>query len=442
MAIKYVDSNVSSSGDGTSWAQAKKTLAESVAIAAAGDDIYVAHNHAEVSSANIALAFPGTAAAPVRVICVNSSSGAVADTATVTAGTSYTITISGICVSIGVTYSSPATSGIAFSSTSSIYFRIENGALKNTNSGSNPIISVGGGSTGKDCLLELVNSKVSFANASGRLSFNGGRLNWYSTPSAIIGTIPTGGLIRHVGLYAPLIVDIAGVDLSALGSNPIIVNTTQGSGIVTLRNCRLGSGSTVVSGNSATQGGISVEVVNCDSADTNYTFLSAPVQGTVLHETGIYRVGGFSDGDTSLSVRMASGANCSFSTPLELPSRLPIIIPWNGTPGSPITIDLHTLTNGVTLTDRDIWIEVEYIGVSGYTQSVFASDRAGAIASATNQDASTETWAGAGYSGVTTPIKQKLSVTVTPQKKFPIRATVKLARPNTIVLVCPRAVVS
>lgn len=442
MAIRYVDSNVSSSGDGSSWGLAKKTLLEGIAITSAGDDIIIAHNHAEVTTASVTYTVPGTAAAPVRIICVNSTTGEMADTATVTAGASFTLTLAGTCHSIGVTYFSPSSTGITVGSANSVYWKIENGGLRNTYAASNPLISIGNGTSSKDIVLALVNSEVGFAHASGRISMNGGRLIWQDSPNAIVGTIPTGGLIRHFGLFSPLLVELNGLDLSPLGVNPVVINTTQGGGLVVVKNCKLAAGNPVVSGNALTPGGLQVEVINCDSGDSNYTLLAAPAQGSIVHETGIYRVGGFSDGTTTLSLRYTSGTNCSFVFPLELPTTLPIVVPWNGTPGSPITLEVHTLTNGVTLTDRDIWLEARYLGTSGFPLGNLATDRAGQLATATDQDVSSESWAGVGYAGITTPVKQKLSVTLTPTKKYPILLNVKLARPNTAVLVCPRAVVS
>jgi len=49
--IYYVNSNVSTEGDGTSWTNAKDTLDEAINLCSAGDFIYVAEAHAESGSA-------------------------------------------------------------------------------------------------------------------------------------------------------------------------------------------------------------------------------------------------------------------------------------------------------------------------------------------------------------------------------------------------------
>jgi hypothetical protein len=115
------------------------------------------------------------------------------------------------------------------------------------------------------------------------------------------------------------------------------------------------------------------------------------------------------------------------------------ILVWNETVGSPVTIHCHTVTDGVTLTDADCWLEVQSLSTSGFPVSSFVSDSAGVLASASNQDSSTETWT---TTGLTSPIRQRLSVTVTPQEKGWISAVVRVVRPSTTIYVCPKAEVA
>jgi hypothetical protein len=85
-------------------------------------------------------------------------------------------------------------------------------------------------------------------------------------------------------------------------------------------------------------------------------------------------------------------------------------------------------------------VEVEYLGTSGFPLSVTSSDRAATIlATPANQTTSSETWT---TTGLTTPVKQKLSVTFTPQEKGPIIARVYLAKASTTVYVCPEILTS
>jgi hypothetical protein len=114
---------------------------------------------------------------------------------------------------------------------------------------------------------------------------------------------------------------------------------------------------------------------------------------------------------------------------------------WNETTGSSITVTIETVTDNVTLTDAEAWIEVEYLGTSGFPLGIWTSDR---IANATlgtpaNQTSSSETWT---TTGLATPVKQKLAVSFTPQEKGLIRARVAVAKASTTMYYDPLLTVS
>jgi len=176
---------------------------------------------------------------------------------------------------------------------------------------------------------------------------------------------------------------------------------------------------------------------NCDNADTNYRLWVEDYAGSIKSETTIVRSGGASDGTTSLSWKMASSANAEYPVVvLESPE----IVQWNDTTGSAITVTVEVITDNVTLKDDECWLEVQYLGTSGYPLSVFINDcKANVLAGNNPQDTSTETWT---TTGLTTPTKQKLSVTFTPQEKGFLHAVVKLAKASTTVYVDPLLVVT
>jgi hypothetical protein len=127
----------------------------------------------------------------------------------------------------------------------------------------------------------------------------------------------------------------------------------------------------------------------------------------------------------------------------------PEIVRWNETTGSAITVTVDVLHDGaqggspsVNVTDRDIWLEVQYLGTSGFPLSLFATDAASSgspfesnyLATAKDQDASSATWT---TTGMSNPVTQKLSVTFTPQEKGFIHGVVKLALASRTVYVDP-----
>jgi hypothetical protein len=224
---------------------------------------------------------------------------------------------------------------------------------------------------------------------------------------------------------------ISGVDLSNFSSS-LNLCSFGFNGIVIFRDCKLPaswSGSLVTG---TITSGARAELYNCDSADTNYRLIVTDYAGSITSETVIVMTGGASDGTTPLSWKMVSGANAEYPL-VSLCS--PEIVKWNDTTGSAITATVEIITDNVTLTDAECWIEVQYLGTSGFPLSVFVSDaKADILATAANQSSSSVTWT---TTGLGTPVKQKLSVTFTPQEKGFLHAVVHLAKASTTVYVDP-----
>jgi hypothetical protein len=172
-----------------------------------------------------------------------------------------------------------------------------------------------------------------------------------------------------------------------------------------------------------------------DNAGTNYRFSHHRYTGVVREETTVVRAGGASDGTTALSWRMGSSEWAALVFPLESPP----INAWNdGT--SAITLTAEIVNDGVTLKNDECWIEVEYLGSAASPKSTIISNRkTNILATAANQPTSAANWT---TTGLTAPVKQKLSVTFTPAQKGPWTARVMLARPSTTVYVCPKIEVS
>jgi len=176
---------------------------------------------------------------------------------------------------------------------------------------------------------------------------------------------------------------------------------------------------------------------NCDNADTNYRLWIEDYLGTIKHESTIVRSGGASDGTTPLSWIMTSLANAEYPT-LHLYS--PEIAIWNDTTGSSKTVTIEVITDNVTLNDDECWLEVMHLGTSGYPLGSWVTDcKADIMATAAAQASSSETWT---TTGLTTPVKQKLSVSFTPQEKGYIIARVVLAKASTTVYIDPKLTVS
>lgn len=395
--------------------------------------------HAETAASPVTIASPGTSSSPVRVICVNDGAEpptTVAATATFSTTGNSGINFTGMTYYYGMTFTAGNSTGTAsfnIGNAANVFCRFDNCTLAIGSSGTGGRLTIGGGSSNISGLVDFINCHLKFANAS-QIINPACHMNIIGGDIAATGTVPT--TIFAGTQQTKIRCHLNGVDLSAFGSGKNLVTLTNPDGGEYLfQDCKLGASVTVGTGSSTNPGYVEVKLVNSDSADTNYRYHYQYFSGTITHETTIVRTGGASDGTTSISRKMVSSANSKFYLPLESD---PIVI-WNELTTS-ITVTVHVVTDNVTLTDAECWIEVEELGTTGFPLSVIQSDRAADIlATPANQTTSTETWT---TTGLTTPVKQKLHVTFTPAEKGPLKVRVMLAKASTTVYVCPKAEVA
>lgn len=438
MANVYVRSGAGGAGTGADWANAYTTLAAALTAKAAGDDFWVAADHAETQASAMTCTSPGLDANPCRIICVDHTgtvppvSADLRTTATISTTGNNNLTIGGTFYCEGITFTAGATTnnasliiGIGGVSRNQVF---KNCSLRIGGSNISARLTLGN-SGGNSQVIRLINTTLSFASVS-QSAILKTRIFWENTTSALLGTIPT--LLFITTATFTSISRIVGVDLSAAGSGKTLVD--QGIDTIAEVNfldCKLGSSVTIASNNDLFYGSVAVRAVNCDAADTNYRYYWNGYEGTITQETTIIRTDGATDGTTPISLKMVSNANTKFFTPL----RSDWIIFWSDTTGAK-TVAIPVLTDNVTLTDREAWVEVEYLGTSGFPLGIFVSDAAAdALATATNQATdSSSTWT---TTGLGTPVKQSLSVNFTTAEKGLFRARVCLAKASTTMYFDP-----
>jgi hypothetical protein len=201
-----------------------------------------------------------------------------------------------------------------------------------------------------------------------------------------------------------------------------------------LINCKLASGVTIVSGQTD-HANTQVSLINCDSADTNYRNERYTPEGVEATETTIVKTGGSTDGSTAYSRKLVSASIASLIAPLEATR----VAYWvAGGAAKTFTIDI--VNDGTTLKDDEIWLEAFYDGDASTPQGAFIADcPADLLTAGANQATSTATWT---TTGLTSPVKQKLEVTLTPQDAGWVYLTVKLAKASTTVYVDPNPTVT
>lgn len=437
MANWYVRSAATGTGTGADWTNAKTTLAAAFAAGAAGDTFFVSDDHAETQATAMTLTSPGTAASPCLVLCVHHLgsvppvSADLRTTATITTTGASAITYDGYAYVYGVTpnagNSASASAGHNFTS-AAFGWTLDSCLLKSLQTNANGGVSVGiNGGTSSVGYLKLINTPIFFSSASAQVSMNAGTLVWENTASAVQGTAPT-TLFRSPGHGGNA--SCIGVDFSAVGSGHNLVDMTGKHCDYYFQDCELGASVTLATGAASGQGGVRLEVVNCDSGNTNYRYFRQDSQGSIQQETTIIRTNGATDGTTGVSRKMISTASAKWHAPLSSQW----VLYWDDSPGSK-TIAIPVITDGVTLTNADAWIECNYLGTTALPLGKFANDAtADALASGTNQPTDTSTWT---TTGLTSPVKQLLSATFTTTLKGLVRARVRLAKPSTTLYFDP-----
>jgi hypothetical protein len=435
MANRYVYSGAAGTGTGADWTNAHTTLAAAITASTAGDTFFVAHDHNETTAASVTLTFKGSAATPDRVLCVNRA-GSVppvdadlvsAPSGQVEATGTSTLLVNGSFRCHGIIWRARATSTAAqlsiclgsgnvqrhekcqfVLSTTSTSSRITFGADPATCTivDANLLFSATG--------QQVVVTGLTIIGSNGTTLVNGS------------GSIPT---TLFTSLTRPFVV--RGADLSNLGSGKTITAAPARNSTTQLINCKLNSAVTISSA-SASPDRI-LDVIGCHSTTNAERNERYHFCGTLTTETTIVRTGGATDGAIPFSHKVVSNSSNRFDFPFEAFDGAI----WNDATGSAKTLTVHVITDNVTLTDADIWLEVEYLGSGAAPISALATDSAATVLTAgANQAASTETWT---TTGLTTPVKQKLDVTFTPQMAGAIRWRVKLAKASTTVYICPKA---
>ena len=437
MAVIYLrSSDGSDASDGLTWANAKATLAAALTAAGVGGTVYMSDAHNESAAGEKTFTSPGTAASPVIILCVDDAGDPEPPTALATTGvvatTDSDLEFAGFAYAYGVTFTAGSGfvfAGMHFQSSSPWWWRLDSCKLRLPSTFGGNQLKIGGSNGDDDKLLELHNTTIEFGEAGQGIAA-GADFVWTGTASAIVsGTLPTTLFQAPPVSYVSSTTLLQGVDLSALGSGKNLILISGGSAYrFVFQDCKLGSSVAVTTGNVAGQGGGQVELINCDSGDTNYRYFKKVYQGEISQETTIVRTGGSTDGTTPISHKFVTTANSKFYSPLVGPW----VTFWAETPGA-FTIEAETVTDNVTLTDAEAWIEVEYPGTSGFPLGLFANDRAADIlATPANQTSSSVAWT---TTGLTTPVKQTLSKAITTAEKGVLRARVCVAKASTTVYV-------
>jgi len=399
MANFFVRSSDGNNADnGSTWALAKATLAGALAVAQAGDTVYVSDNHNESTAAALTLTSLGIDFNWVRILCVDDTGDptnptTLATTAVVAStGNSNHINFAGVASVFGITFNCGTganNSSITFTSITPWFWDFENCALNIGGSNAGGRIAVGSATTTNDSNgLVLSNTTVSFNNNSHGFLIAGTFFEWKNTnTTAAINNSPNVLFLRTAGF--PSFINVHGVDLSTLASGKALFSQAgEFGGAVIVANCKLNSNVNIVTGTTVNPGQAEIIAINCATDSSILKNYKYNYYGSLVTSTTVVRTGGASQNGTLFSWLISISTNkvIKYYSPF---TTLPIVGFLTSTGSKTFTISyLHNGANA--LQDDEIWIELEYLGNSSTTVGYFATDRkATTLTTAANQSTDT-----------------------------------------------------
>lgn len=420
---------------------------------AAGDIVYVLGGHVETPAANVSMANAGSITNPVAIISVASFNGGSPNTldSTSVIGTSSNNSVSvaaGGLVMFGFSLM-PSNAGgnnsaadINLNTASDFLFRLVDGALiiSSTNVGAMITVGASGSSSSYEQLVSLDNVDVKFANSGQSIQLQRGKLEWSGGSLDGSGTIPT-ALLTTGNVSSPARVALDSLDLSALST--AIVDVSSGTMDVAVSRSKLHASVSPTVGTHPGVGGPTVELVDCDSGDTNIRYHRRDGRGTVNQSASVYRDGGAKSkrngADVPYSHFLTGSTACGKFLPLMSPW---YTAPFVSTTGSKTITIKVAYDRATALTDEELFAEVEYLGASGSTQSSTASSRLATwpLASGSALSNTSETWTGTG--GWTNKKTHTLSVSATVAEQGILRVRVGCTVQSVAVYIDPEATVS
>ncbi len=440
MANVYVYSGAAGAGTGADWANAYTDLQTAAAAKLAGDDFYVAHDHAQTQAGNLAIVFPGTVVNPNRVFCVNRAgtvppvSADLRTTATITTTTTGTLAISGCAYIYGIIFSigsgaAGVDCNLGLSSNSDLYFDACSLRQGGT-TGGRMLISNTTNSTGARVTWNNTTYQVASVNAT--IQVVKGQFLWKNTAAPILGaTIPTNLFGTSAAGGGTTLLD--GIDLNAMSTKTGIAALTS-DGIYYIKDCKLPVTWTLCA--APTSPAPAIYLIRSASGATAYTLEKHDCRGDQTTEIAIVRSGGAAINGTPISRKVITSANAKPQNPFVM-TPFPVT---NDTVSANVTVTVYGIWGGGAVPNNDdIWMEVGYLGSAATPQLSFLSTgKADLLAAGAAVGTDASSWGGS-----TTPFKL-VAVLSAPQPQLAgeIYVTVKCGKTSSTFYLDPKAVLT
>lgn len=404
---------------------------------AANDRVFISSDHAETQTSATTYSSASPAGFGVnQFLCVNRAGSTPPVAADLTTGATCTVstgilTIDSLCETYhyGISYVCSSGSNININSSGFLTTYLNACQLYlNSATGSARIIN------NSPATLVLDNSTLRFGSTAQYVtnnSFYRHEVIWLNTASAIAGaTIPV-QLFQASG-GGCLLVTARGVDLSAI-TGTLAKNAAGGSKYL-FDSCKVASGVTRYDITGVTVPADELELVNCYNGSIFVNERYQPA-GAVTTETTITLAGGAADNVGAFSHKMVSNTNLDkYAAPL---TSFWMDVDY-ATTGSSKTATVEIISSA-SLNNDEISLLLEYQGTAGSSVATIVTTLpATVLTTAAAVTTSTATW----NSSPSTPQKQKLQVTFTPQTAGRVRGQVRLGKAGTTVYINPQVTIT
>lgn len=422
MADRYVK-HTGDNTTGTSWATAFTTLASATAADVAGDRILVSSQHVEATTASQTHSFAGTFVNPTTVLSVNESTllaESLATTVNSSAGyPSHIFQGNAILEGLDFKITAANSGSIIFGAGANTNFVANNCKFRISGSSGASSFLCGTTTAGQPSKVTFNNCFFGITSTAVFLEANRADVTIYGG-GIITGSIP----LTYAFNTSPTDLfkcEISNFDFSLAATTFNFFKTgVVSNGRLDVINCKMPVGWSGSLFATLPQSPIRAVMWNCENAAKHIVASSA---GQLFSNEAIYKTGGATEGTTPTSWMITTSANTNES--LNQFYTEDVTIP-NDTVGSKtVTVDFACAAQ---LDNSKIWIEVEYCNTSGLAGTTLSSKRSSLTATPVNCSTSSTTWV-----GLTTQIKQKVSLTINPQRAGNVYLRVYVGIPSTTV---------
>jgi len=432
MAQLHLKSGAGAVSPFVDWTNAATTLAAAIAAMTAGDTLAVSSAHAE-ATAGISLTVPGSATSISKILggTQGASSGLTAmATGGVIESTNTSFAVNGSFYASNITWRASSTSTVlpAFAGVSgdiqyhnAFRYEVTGGAAASG-------VKFGAGTSGAGTLATSKDGVFKFSNATQRINIDH-CVVMQGCSFDTGGTAPS-GIFKLSGSTRSSRLLCDDFDASfCTSAMDVVTSIGQGAAFARFRRMKMPATWT---GNLVTTGQIKAgdrfELIDYSVGATKYKLLIADFAGVIKDESTVKVTA------NTRSFKAVSASGCGRINPLRSHEYFVSLAS-----GSAQTVSLDILTDNITLTDAEAWLEVDYFAGSTSIGTTATDAVADALAAPANQTTSSATWT---TTGITTPVKQSLSVTVTPGAADYAIVRAVFAKPSTTVYLDDRLTVA